>query len=115
MLSGVLPPSSPLRSRVCRAQTWGLCRFYDHYRRKNNFSGHVQPAAETRRCDAQHRYNLQPQVEAAMPPAANRTPVDLRFEPHDCTLGPFDAHALLHGVGVNNTIWSGPNRTARRI
>jgi hypothetical protein len=86
-------------------QTWESCRFFDHYKKKNSFSGTLKPASETRRCDIHHTGNLQDSVQLHMKPSDAVTPVDQIFTPDDCSLGPFDADVLLASIGPGNTLW----------
>jgi hypothetical protein len=89
------------------AQTWEKCSFFDHY----IIDGHtvnekkLNRPHENRRCDVDHAENLQDAVRAKIGPGDSLSPVDQIFSPSDCTLGPFDADALLSSIGVNNTLW----------
>ena len=52
-----------------------------------------------------HGKFLQDAQRAMLKPWHRHAPVDQRFVPDGCALGPFDADALLGSVGVNNTLW----------
>ena len=80
-------------------QTWDKCLLYEQHCRLPNV------IACARQCDVHHPNSLQEAERAKLKPQDAHTPVDQRFVPNDCTLGPFDAKALLGSIGVGNTMW----------
>jgi len=90
------PSISNLTWTTTGAQTWDTCVFH-----KRHCGGDCN-----RICDVHtHGKFLQDAQRAMLKPWHRHAPVDQRFVPDGCALGPFDADALLGSVGVNNTLW----------